>query len=110
MDLFTIKLIETHQTNVQRPTHTEIMDPHRHDPDGLIVYLSSSNSCPSPIKLGVRIPLMAKWYSMQLYVIKFVCWFSQEAYFSSISMSDCHDITEILLKDDVKYQHNYSHY
>ena len=59
MDMLTItgKLIETHQTNVQRPTHTEIMDAHHHDPDGLVVYLSFSG--PSPIKLRVRIPLMA---------------------------------------------------
>ena len=49
-------------------------------------------------------PIHDKVYSMQHYVIKFVSdlaavrWFSLDTPGSSINQTDCHDITEILLK------------
>ena len=49
-------------------------------------------------------PIHGKVYSIEHYLIKFVCdlrqfwWFSPDTPVSSTNKTDCHDISEILLK------------
>jgi hypothetical protein len=59
------------------------------------IYNYLCNQCPSPLKLWVRIPLMAMCTRYNLHVIKFVNDLWQV---SHTNETDRHDIAEILLK------------
>ena len=69
-------------------------------------YMYLCNQCLSPLKLRVRIPPIARLYLIQHYVIKFVSDLRQVDGFLKVqcimvfsnNKTDCHDITEILLK------------
>ena len=54
-------------------------------------------SVPITTKVVSLNPVDGEMYSIQHYVIKFV-WFSPGTPVSSTNKSDCHDITELLLK------------
>ena len=66
---------------------------------GSWIYNYLCNQCLSPQNLWVSNPAHGKMYSIQNYVIKFVCDLQQvDAPVSSTNKTDRHDQTEILLK------------
>ena len=67
---------------------------------GSWIYKYLCNQCLSPLKLWVRIPFMARWTRYTL-CDKVCQWLAAGRWFTPISSTnktDCHDITEILLK------------
>ena len=75
------------------------LSPSRSWPYGSWIYIYMSNQCLSPIKLWIRIPLMARLLDATLY--NKVCQTLVRRLFSlvsSINKTDCHNIAEILLK------------
>ena len=71
----------------------------------LSIYNYLCNQCIPPTKVVSSNPTHGEVYSIQHYAIKFVSdlrqtglWFSPGILISSTNETDCHDITEILLK------------
>ena len=71
---------------------------------GSFIYNNLYNQCPSPLKFFAQIPLMIRCNRRHLCDIKSVrdlwqvCGFFRVLWVSSTNKTDCHTITEILLK------------
>ena len=70
---------------------------------GSCIYNYLWNQCLSPLKLCIRTPFMVRctWYNIMWSICQWLVvgrWFSPGTPVSSTNKTDCHNITEILLK------------